>query len=345
MHPKRHIASLLDGNEDSLFQFGPALSDNSGSLYHLQHSHFLDLGIGDENTFPVTALDLHDSHLLSKHHMAAFTDVGLSAKSSGAKPGGGTGGGGTGGVLTTYTSGSSLVDDHNEFNINIVFSGTWTAKQQAVVTWAANLLSSIIDGDVRDDTDLNGHFVDDVVINVSTGRIDGSGNIFTGNVLAQTQITAVRDAGTVQEWLPVTSTMKLDSTDLKSSTWSATWDDIVLHEMTHALGFAGVIFDGLKLLDASGNFIGANARLAYGGAVPVEKSGGIGTAGSHWDETAFAPQGQHMSNELMTGYVAANEKTYVSDTTVGALADLGYVVHDPSPGASYYTVDSGLLVV
>jgi hypothetical protein len=52
-----------------------------------------------------------------------------------------------------------------------------------------------------------------------------------------------------------------------------------------------------------------------------------------------------MSNELMTGYLVPGEQTYLSDTTVGALADLGYAVQDPSAGSSYLVVDSHLLLV
>jgi Leishmanolysin len=264
---------------------------------------------------------------------------------------GGSGGGGSGGgLLTSYTSGDSNVADANEFNIHIDFGGSWTSQAQAVVTWAADLWSQIITGDVRDDTDLSGNFVDDVTISMNIGRIDGSGNPLTGNVLAQTQITAVRDAGSIDQWLPVTSSITLDSTDLKNSInqgWSGTWDSIIMHEMGHALGFAGIVFDNLGLVDSFGNFTGANATAAYGtGAtsVPLEQDGGSGTAGSHWDEATFAPDGTLMHNELMTGYVVQNEHTYLSDTTVGAMADLGYQVEDPSVGTSYLTIDNHLLL-
>ena len=251
----------------------------------------------------------------------------IDAKGGGGQPGGGGGhpGGGGSGLLTTYTSGDPNVADANEFNIKINFSGSWTAKEQAVVTWAADLWSKIITADVRDDTDLNGNPVDDITISIGTGRIDGAGSPLTGDILAQTQITAARDAGSIDQWLPVTASMTLDSTDLRNSIhdgWSGTWDSIVLHEMGHALGFAGIIFGNLGLLDASGNFIGANALAAYGGgavSVPLEDNGGSGTAGSHWDEVNFAPNGAQMSNELMTGFLIKNEQTYLSDTTVGAL--------------------------
>jgi hypothetical protein len=267
-----------------------------------------------------------------------------------AKGAGGGGAGGGGGrppsTVTTYTSGDPTVSDANEFNITLNLSGSWTPQQQAVVKWAADFYSHLITADVHDDLDLNGNLVDDVVISISTGRIDGSGNPLAGNILAQTGSLVVRDAGTVDQWLPLTATIKLDSTDLKNPDLASTWDAIILHEMGHALGFDGPIFQQLGLVDSSGDFIGANAVAAYGGPVPLENSGGPGTAGSHWDEATFQPADSStpMSNELMTGYFTPNEQTLLSDTTVSAFADLGYKVLDPSVGSSTLVVDSHLLV-
>jgi len=304
-----------------------------------------DWGAGNLLGQQVHALDLPANALASTMQFDALADHIADAKGSGGgRPGGGGGGGGGSGLLSTYTSGDANVVDANEFNIQINFSGTWTAKQQAIVTWAADFWSKVIVADVHDDTDLNGKLVDDIVISVSTARIDGNGSPLTGNVLAQTGNIVVRDVGTVDEWLPLTASITLDSTDLRSTTFANSWDDIILHEMGHALGFIGVIFDHFGLTDGSGHFIGANAVAAYGGAVPLENNGGAGTAGSHWDETGFAPNGVAMSNELMTGYFVPGEQTYLSDTTVGALADLGYVVADPSPVDSYVLVDSHLLI-
>jgi len=294
-----------------------------------------------------------DDHSYLAHFPTLVPDGGdwAGAGSADARgPGGGSGGGGKpggggSGVVTTYTSGNPNVDDASEFNIQINFSGKWTADQQAIVKWAADFYSQIITADIHDDLDLNNNLVDDIVITISTGRIDGNGNPLTGNTLAQTSSIVVRDAGTVDEWLPLTASIKLDSTDLGNSSLAGTWDAIILHEMGHALGLVGAIFNQLGLVDSSGNFIGANAEAAYGGPVPLEDSGGSGTAGSHWDEVNFAPNGQQMSNELMTGYFVPGEVTLLSDTTVGALADLGYTVTDPSVGSTSLVVDSHLLMV
>jgi hypothetical protein len=271
----------------------------------------------------------------------------VDAKGGSGGGGGGKPGGGGAGLVTTYTSGDPNVSDAQEFNITINFSGRWTVEQQVIVKWAADFYSDIITADVRDDLDLNGNLVDDIVINVSTGRIDGNGNPLTGNVLAQTGSMVVRDDGTVDEWLALTASIKLDSTDLKNPDLAGTWDAIILHEMGHTLGFSGFIFEQLGLVDGSGNFIGANAVAAYGGSVPLEDTGGAGTAGSHWDEATFQPSDSLMplSTELMTGFFVPGETTVLSDTTIGGFADLGYTVQDPSVGISYLVVDSHLLMV
>ncbi|HTM72421.1 MAG TPA: leishmanolysin-related zinc metalloendopeptidase [Pseudolabrys sp.] len=293
--------------------------------------------------------------VIENSHSESFASFTFDAKGGGGShPGGGGGGGGHGGggggLPTTYTTGDPNVSDANEFNITINFSGSnWTSQEQAIVKWAADLWSSVITGDVQNDTDLNGNPVDDIVITMSVGRIDGAGNPISGDILAQTSIVAVRDAGSVDQWLPVTSTIELDSTDLSNSIsggWSGVWDTVILHEMGHALGFAGIIFDNLGLVDSAGNFIGTNAVAAYanGSSVPLEQNGGAGTAGSHWDEATFAPSGVLMSDELMTGWVDPNQPIVLSDTTVQAFADLGYQVTDPSASSPELVIDSKLLL-
>ena len=54
----------------------------------------------------------------------------------GGKPGGG---GGDPNILTTYTSGVADNAGIDYYNITINFSGSWTVKQQKIVTWAADL--------------------------------------------------------------------------------------------------------------------------------------------------------------------------------------------------------------
>src|SRR6185436_18597419 len=72
-------------------------------------------------------------------------------------------------------------------------------------------------------------------------------------------------------------------------------------------------------------FKGKNAKKEYGilkgtgpVVVPVENTGGPGTANSHWRETVFR-------NELMTGFVQGPPNP-MSRLTVASLKDLGYKV-------------------
>src|SRR6185503_9054120 len=123
---------------------------------------------------------------------------------------------------------------------------------------------------------------------------------------------------------------------------------VILHEMAHVLGF-GTIWTDLNLLaDASPppgtdpHFTGAQATAAFnavGGAsymaslkVPVENTGGAGTADAHWRESVFG-------NELMTGFVDAGVNP-LSRVSVASMADLGYMVN--LAGADPYTLAPGL---
>ena len=64
--------------------------------------------------------------------------------------------------------------------------------------------------------------------------------------------------------------------------------------------------------------------------VPVENTGGPGTAGGHWRETVFR-------NELMSGFIAAPGNP-MSAVTVGSLQDLGYTV-DPDAAEPFTLPD------
>jgi hypothetical protein len=63
--------------------------------------------------------------------------------------------------------------------------------------------------------------------------------------------------------------------------------------------------------------------------IPVENSGGPGTAGAHWEETSSAIP----SSDLMTGFL--NGPTSISLTTVQSFSDIGFVVVStvPLPGS------------
>ena len=108
---------------------------------------------------------------------------------------------------------------------------------------------------------------------------------------------------------------------------SGLFDDIVLHEMLHTMGF-GTLWESFGLIDGVGTatptFNGAFANDVYPGPDPIPvEADGANTAYTHWDEAVFG-------NELMTGYIDGdNELSYM---TIASLSDLGYSV---VLGASY----------
>lgn len=239
---------------------------------------------------------------------------GGSGGGKGGGNGGGNGGGGNSdpGVLPEYLSGPE-----GGYNILIEFEGSWTTTLQDAFVDSADLISGFILGDLAD-VFYHGTVIDDLNITASLTQIDG-----TGGILGQAGPTAIRTSN----YLPAVGEMEFDSADADVFFDLGLWDEIVLHEMLHTVGF-GTVWDFLGLVDGSGTstptFTGSEAVLAYeslfGGdgtnGVPLEESGGAGTAESHWDEETFG-------GELMTGYLnlAGN---YLSDMTVASLEDLGY---------------------
>ena len=234
--------------------------------------------------------------------------------------------------------------------IELQFLSDVTPAQMAAFTAARRRWENLIVGDVAN-VSLNApanscgtgspaiqRTVDDLLILVTLTPIDG-----TGNVLGASAPCYVR----LQGRLPVLGLMRLDADDLDQLQSAGLLQTVILHEMGHVLGF-GTIWTDLNLLaDASPppgtdpHFTGAQATTAFnavGGAsyaaslkVPVENTGGPGTADSPWRESVFG-------NELMTGTV--NEVNPLSRVTLGSMADLGYAVN--LPDADPYTLSPGL---
>ncbi|MCZ6607619.1 MAG: hypothetical protein O7A64_08135 [Alphaproteobacteria bacterium] len=282
-----------------------------------------------------------------------FLDFGVSGK--GGVPGGnGNGGGGKdkgGGddpnVLSTYTSGDENKDDSVEYNIEINFKGSWTADLKEAFTLSADLISGLITEDIAD-VFWRGKIIDDIRIEAKLTEIDGEGDI-----LGRAGPTAIRTDG----FLPAVAIMEFDvadapilnsmpSTSGTLGSGGTIWDDVVVHEMMHSIGF-GTIWTYLDLLaggdPAYPTFTGPNAIAAYDVnsfnppagypdpddadyGVPVEGTGGRGTKNSHWDEGTF-------DDEIMTGYIEIEDwgsttndsGNFLTDMTVASLYDLGYV--------------------
>jgi hypothetical protein len=219
-----------------------------------------------------------------------------------------------------------------------VFNGTWTADLQTVFVNAANRISQIIVADIPAVT-IRGVVIDDIRITAELKAIDG-----TGGVLGQAGPTALRTGS----YLPATAMMQFDSADAAGFNSQGLFDEIVTHEMLHAIGIGSIW--SYKGLVSGASFIGANAMAAYDDLVdafngfengvealpvPLESGGGSGTAGSHWSEAVF-------NTELMTGYIdTAPANGTVADPlsamTIASLKDLGYGVSFAQADTYYLT--------
>jgi hypothetical protein len=258
--------------------------------------------------------------------------------------------------VTTSVVNTSLTTSFAEtgvspFAIELQFLSTPTPAQRAAFTAAQERWESLIVGDVAnvsldapagtcgDNSPAIHRSVDDLVILVTLTSIDGAGNVLGGSAPC-----FIRSTGK----LPVLSLMQLDTDDLDQLQTAGLLQTVILHEMGHALGY-GTIWTDLNLLAGASpppgtdpHFTGAQATAAFnavGGAsyvaslkVPVENTGGQGTADAHWRESVFG-------NELMTGFVDAGVNP-LSRVTVASMGDLGYSVNlaDADP----YTLAPGL---
>jgi len=230
------------------------------------------------------------------------------------------------------------------YQIELLYLTPVTAAQKAAFEGARARWEAIVSSDLiaaQFNTNLypacgNGpvnEIVDDIVINVILGPIDGPGNI-----LGQAGPCAFRSTST----LPAYGVMVFDTVDLNDIEANNQLGDVILHEMGHVLGL-GSIWTPLGLLHDQGGgapdcgtpsltdpyFSGPLAIAAFdaaGGAgysgnkVPVETAGGSGTRCGHWRESVFA-------TELMTGFISApGTANPLSAISLESLADMGYAV-------------------
>ncbi len=234
------------------------------------------------------------------------------------------------------------------FTIEVRFVGGLTQTQKKAFKFAADRWTRVIVGDLPSVL-ADGELIDDVLILADGADIDGPGKI-----LGQAGPTRLRPQGAGKAaFLPAKGRMSFDKADLKQTEQAKTLNDVITHEMGHVLGI-GTIWAQKGLLKKAGTdnptFAGKRAMSEYSalqgpGAknkqVPVENTGGPGTAGGHWRESVFR-------NELMTGFVGAAGNP-LSRITAASLEDLGYVV-DMSASEPYSMPDlmalaeEGLLV-
>jgi hypothetical protein len=229
----------------------------------------------------------------------------------------------------------------SQFQITVSFpDNSLSAFQQLAFQRAASRWSQIIVGDLPDAV-ANGKPVDDIFITATAKAIDGP-----YGTLGQAAPSAVRPMGS---GLPYEGFMEFDSADVAYMVGNGTFDSVILHEMGHVLGL-GSLWSSKQLVRGVGTidpiYVGAFALAEYNAligrtsaGVPVENTGGAGTAGVHWRESVF-------DTELMPGDAAPRGVPMpISRLTVAALQDLGYTVDYaaadpyklPKPAASVMT--------
>ena len=189
--------------------------------------------------------------------------------------------------------------------------------------------------------------VDDLMIDVAVHPIDG-----VGGILGQAGPCVASNGDNLTR----TGVMEFDSADVAALLADGTFGDVVLHEMGHVLGIGTLWNYNRSLLTGAGTpgprYVGPRGMAEWsrlGGAltVPVEDTGGAGTADSHWSEATFG-------NELMTGYLNAGSNP-LSALSIASLGDLGYSVDLTTadayslPGASMrsaptHRVDPGIML-
>ena len=210
------------------------------------------------------------------------------------------------------------------YKITVRFLGGLNARQKTAFKKAADRWTRVIVGDLPR-VRVDGELIDDILILAQGAAIDGPGRI-----LGQAGPTHVRPGSAgANALLPAKGIMSFDTADLAKMANDGTLNDVIAHEMGHVLGI-GTIWQDKGLLKRPGTanptFGGDGAMDEYralraGGRrkrVPVENTGGPGTADGHWRETVFR-------NELMSGFISAAGNP-LSRMTAASLGDMGYKV-------------------
>ncbi len=211
--------------------------------------------------------------------------------------------------------------DESPFTIEVRFTSGLSDRQRAAFTAAADRWTQVIVGDLPP-VEIDGETIDDVLIIAEGADIDGP-----GQVLGQAGPTHIRpESAGAAGLLPARGEMTFDSADLAALEADGSLDDVIAHEMGHVLGI-GTLWDPKGLIAGAGTadptFTGAGAVAEYAtlggsGNVPVENTGGPGTAEGHWRETTFA-------TELMSGFIS-DAGNPLSRMTAASLGALGYQV-------------------
>lgn len=251
-----------------------------------------------------------------------------------------------------------------EFIIQVNYTGDQTYKpifDDAALRWQS-LIPGYRNGFVIDRTSGSsaalGSQLTTLQINASVTFIDGSGGILGSAGPSEYAVDQQNFR------LATDGSMRFDSADVTSLVNSGVFDDVILHEMAHVMGF-GTTWDFNNVyVDGSGEFTGAVAtsfwQSEFGqiGTPNVERGGGSGTMDGHWNEVDGGAGftnirdslGRDMRYELMTGWLNNDSQgsPFISNMTLGSFFDIGYQANFqavPEPSSLIFVAIAGGVVL
>lgn len=221
------------------------------------------------------------------------------------------------------------------FDIQLRFLDSFSAEQKATVRdaltpWTDAITEdlppvSVSNSQIPTDCVIDQADIDDFLLLVEKTDIDGQNGTLARAKPCVAQTDSQGNFTTVAMGI-----VEIDEADLGSEAL----DQIVTHEVGHALGIGASQIEGwnsnLSALSTSDPFhngtnttdafqkLGGSAYLNTG--VPLANTGGQGTARAHWREVNF-------DNELMTGFLNADQPNPLSRVSLAALKDIGYPVN------------------
>ena len=241
------------------------------------------------------------------------------------------------GLTATQTSQVRVIDRSggSGFSLSIEYLPSATSAVRAAIGRAASRWESILSATDFIDVTANsaftctlrgvsytvsvGTFVDDIVIAVGAGEIDGSES---PSVAASAGLCATR-TGT---YTPAIGVIVFDSADLDQLERLGLLTSVAVHEIGHILGIGQASsWSGLIRGTSDPHFTGTRATAAFnaaggrgysGAKVPVQSSDDT----AHWRESV-------LGLEIMTPSLRSGATNPLSAITVQALADMGYSVN------------------
>ena len=238
-------------------------------------------------------------------------------------------------LMTVLLAPILAVPAAGQFGITFDFEGTLSSGQQVIFQEAADTWEGYITG-YQDGVTLDG-----ITIKASDNLAsDGVG----GTIIGPAAPTSILVQGSYI--LPVAGTIDFDANDV-----AAMEDDLFRFYITRAIGHVlgiGTLWSANGVYTVgTGEYSGSFGLEAYqeefdGSAIfiPVELGE---TTQRYWDEVDEGASltgitdayGRDLANELMTGWLGPDaEDTFISETTVMSLQDLGYMVQYSIPEPS-----------